>query len=122
VLVFGLIPDLDRTAIDRLTDRIPELVGVGGLLWMTAHTTEDPAFDEVARLLPAAGRNSFHRPEGGVRTYLEAGELTVLLPDWKVLHVWEGLGPVHRHGNGPPERHGRAEIVLRRPIPQPSAV
>jgi hypothetical protein len=32
----------------------------------------------------------------------------------ETIHSWEGLGPKHRHGDGPPERHGLAEAVLRR--------
>ncbi len=32
----------------------------------------------------------------------------------EVVHTWEGLGQEHRHGDGPTERHGLAEAVLRR--------
>ena len=45
---------------------------------------------------------------------IEPGELVQLFPGFSVLHSWEGLGPEHRHGDGPVERHGRAEAILRR--------
>ena len=59
-----------------------------------------------------AGRSSTPRDRG--RTYLEPGELAGLFPDFELVHSWEGLTPEHRHGDGPPERHGRAEAVFRR--------
>ncbi len=46
---------------------------------------------------------------------LEPGELTGLFPDLSPVHTWEGTTPEHRHGDGPSERHGLAEAVLRRP-------
>lgn len=116
VLVMGLIPDLERAAITRLVARIAGLTAIGGAVIVAAHTTDDPRFTEVAATLPEIAPGSFRRPDGGVRTYLAPGELETLLapPCFEVLVSWEGPGPLHRHGDGPPERHARAELVARR--------
>ena len=52
--------------------------------------------------------------DGTVRTYLEPGELPKLFRGFSVVHYEERLGPEHRHGDGPPERHALAEAVMRR--------
>ncbi len=59
-------------------------------------------------------RDSDRSPRDRGRTYLESGELAALFPDFELVHSWDGLTPEHRHGDGPPERHGRAEAVFRR--------
>lgn len=116
VLVMGLIPDLERTAIARLVARVGELTAVGGLVLVSAHTSDDPRYPEISAAWQEIGVQSFRRPGGGVRTYLAAGELARLLaaPRFELVHSWEGLGPVHRHGDGAPERHARAVLVARR--------
>ena len=82
---------------------------------MTAFTTADDGFaSRRASGAVQAGRNSFADGRGGVRTYLDLGELPGLFPGFAVLHHWEGLGPEHRHGDSPPERHALSEVVLRR--------
>lgn len=53
-------------------------------------------------------------PEGEIRTYLEPGEILGLFGDWEILHHREGLGPEHRHGDRPPERHSRIEALVRK--------
>lgn len=73
-----------------------------------------PPADTYSRDWKARGCNSFSDERGSVRTFLEAGELPRLFEGYEVLHSWEGVGPEHRHGNGPPERHGMVEVVLQR--------
>ena len=85
-----------------------------GRLFITAFGTWDPAFKSHQREWTEDSENSFCSLDGVVRTYLEPGELVTLFPDLEVIHSWEGLGPEHRHGDGPLERHGLAEAVLRR--------
>ena len=51
---------------------------------------------------------------GSLGTFLEPGEIVDLFRFLEVVDHQEFLGPEHRHGDGPPERHGRAEAVLRR--------
>jgi len=114
ILVFGLIPDLDRTQIAELCARVREWLRPEGLLWITGFTVEDPGFSEVARTLERIGVTSFRRADGGARTYLAREEILQIFTDFAVIHHWEGLGPEHRHGDGPVERHGRFEAVLRR--------
>lgn len=114
ILVFGLMPDLDRSQIAELCARVREWLRPEGLLWITGFTVEDPGFSEVARTLERIGVTSFRRADGGARTYLAREEILQIFTDFAVIHHWEGLGPEHRHGDGPVERHGRFEAVLRR--------
>ena len=115
ILVFGLIPDLRREQVTALVAAIERVLAPNGLLFITAFGTWDPAFEHHQTEWAEDAENSFCSLDGVVRTYLEKGELVALFPNFEVIHSWEGLGPEHRHGDGPPERHGLAEAVLRRP-------
>jgi len=109
ILVFGLIPILTRAQIDAMVASIESLIAPGGLLFITAFTTEDPKFEAHGPETHPADEDYDH----GSRTYLEPDELRSLFAGWQVIHYWEGLGPEHRHGDGPVERHGLAEAVFR---------
>ena len=110
---FGLIPVLTRPQIGELVGSVDTHLGAGGHLWITAFGTWDPDYQLRAAEWVAEGRNSFRSPDDRLRTYLEPGELVALFPSFETIHAWEGLGPEHRHGDGPLERHGMAEAVLR---------
>jgi tellurite methyltransferase len=112
ILVFGLVPDLDWPSIRRLLTRIHEWSEQGSLIWVTGFTTQDPAYARHRACWETVGQNSFRGPEGQIRTYLEPGQIVTLFKGHSTLHCWEGLGPAHRHGGGPPERHGKFEAVL----------
>ncbi|MGD9549220.1 MAG: methyltransferase domain-containing protein [Candidatus Krumholzibacteriia bacterium] len=112
ILVFGLIPDLRRGEITDLAGRVRRWSCPGALLWVTAFTTEDPAYPKWKTGTEEIDPRSFRRPDGRVRTYLEPGEILRLFPGFSPIHHWEGLGPEHRHGDGQPERHGMAEAVF----------
>ena len=114
ILVFGLIPVLTRPQIGELVRAVDTHLGAGGHLWITAFGTWDPDYPLRAADWVEEDRNSFRSPDGRLRTYLESGELVALFPGLETIHSWEGLGPEHRHGNEPVERHGMAEAVLRR--------
>ena len=105
IMVFGLIPILTRAEIDDMVASIERLIAPGGLLFITAFTTDDPKFK-------AFEQSDEYRH--GSRTFLESGKLRSLFSHWKLIEYWEGLGPEHRHGSGPVERHGLAEAVFRR--------
>ncbi len=113
-LVFGLIPLLNRAEIDALAAMVTSALGAGGVLFVTAFGTWDPAYDRHASEWLAVATNSFRGPKGNLRSYLEPGELRALFPTFAEVSSWEGLGPEHRHGDGPFQRHGMAEAVLRR--------
>ena len=113
VLVFGLIPDLTRGQVSALLKRTREWLAPGGLAFLTGFTTEDPSFATWSSLRQV-GRNSFEDPGGRTRTFLEPGELLRLARQFEAIVCTEGMGPEHRHGEGPLERHARFEAVLRR--------
>lgn len=115
ILVFGVIPDLRREQVEALSTTIGDMLAPKGLLFVTAFGTWDPAFGRHRREWTEKGENSFCSLDGLIRTSLEPGELVAMFPQCEVIHEWEGLGPEHRHGDGPLERHGLAEAVLRRP-------
>ena len=114
ILVFGLIPELKRDNVTALVATIEKVLAPKGLLFITGFGTWDPAFEDHQREWTEDSLNSFCSLDGLVRTYLEPGDLEALFPGFEVIHSWEGLGPEHRHGDGPPERHGLAEAVFRR--------
>ena len=113
ILVFGVIPDLKRQLVTALVAAIERNLAPDGLLFITAFGTWDPAYERHQTEWAEDAENSFCSLDGVIRTYLEPGELVALFPGFDVIHTWEGLGPEHRHGNGPLERHGLAEAVLR---------
>jgi SAM-dependent methyltransferase len=114
ILVFGVIPELRREQVTALVATIERALAPNGLLFITAFGIWDPAFESHRTEWAEDAENSFCSLDGVIRTYLEPGELVALFPGLEVIHSWEGLGPEHRHGEGPLERHGLAEAVLRR--------
>jgi SAM-dependent methyltransferase len=114
VLVFGLIQELPRAAIEILIERIEAWTKPGGLALVTAFTTADPGFEEVSRAWREIGKNSFSSGAGFVRTFLEKDELRGLFGGWETLHYMEELGPEHSHGTDAPHRHGRVEGIFRK--------
>ncbi len=115
IAVFGILQLLPPTSIELLVEKILTWTGAGSIVFLTGFTTTDPGYEKVSRTAKRIERHSFRNSDGGIRTYLEPGEILGLLPDFDVIHHWEGMGPEHRHGAGPPERHAMAEAVLRHP-------
>ncbi len=115
VLALGLIQTLSRPMISLLAGRLKDWTSCGSLLFLTAFTTRDPWVRHPPSRWRRVDRNCYSDGADGFRTYLEAGELLDLFPDWEVVYHWEGLGPMHRHGDGSPHSHGSARAVLRCP-------
>jgi 2-polyprenyl-3-methyl-5-hydroxy-6-metoxy-1,4-benzoquinol methylase len=113
LLLFGLIQELQWPSIHLLIERARLWLIAGGLILVSAHTTEDPAYARISQGR-SIGKNSFSIPDGGVRTYLEPNEIITLFDTFGVVHHWEGMGPLHRHGEGAAERHGSVEAVFRK--------
>ncbi len=113
VMVFGIVQILTWAQIAELRDRIMMWLCPGGHALVTAFTIADPAFERIAGTWKTVGRNCFENGAGARRTYMEPGELPRMFPGLHVVHHWEGLGPEHRHGEHPPERHGMVELVVR---------
>ncbi len=114
ILVFGLIQILKRESIDVLSDRVQRWLATQCLEFVTAWTTADASYAERAETSKRIGHNFFENGEGAIRTYLEPGEMLTLFPDLQPVHHWEGLGPKHRHGDGPLQQHANVEAVLRK--------
>jgi tellurite methyltransferase len=114
VLVFGLIQILDWKEIDFLKRKLSGLLREGGLLFITAFTTLDNSCKNISESSKKIGRNSYLKPDGEKRTFFEPGELKSLFQNYKVINYWEGMGPEHRHGNNPVERHALVEAVFQK--------
>ena len=114
ILVFGLIQILTWAEIDLLCEKLKQWTRPGSLVFITGFTVEDASLARYAQQWKHIGKNSFGDGQGSLRTYLEAGEILDLFNDYTVVHHWEGLGPEHRHGEGPLERHALIEVVLQR--------
>jgi SAM-dependent methyltransferase len=114
VLALGLIQTLPRSSIAQLTGRLREWTRGGSVIFITAFTTEDPWLRHVPRGWRPVDRNCYSDDAGHFRTYLDRGELLDLFPGCDVIYHWEGLGPLHRHGEGAAHHHGSVRVVLRR--------
>jgi len=114
ILVFGLIQILSRNAIDVLRQKLMLWTTEGSLVFVTGFTVADASFSNYSQKWKSLGENSFTDGLHNFRTFLEPGEILRLFDRYAVLHHWEGMGPKHRHGNRPLERHAMTEVVLQR--------
>ena len=114
VLLFGLIQELARESLQKLAKKINRLLHDGGLLFVTAFSTEDPAYKIHADKWERIGKNSFQNEQGTIRTYLETDEILSIFANYEVVYHNEELGPEHRHGDGPLQKHFRIEFVGRK--------
>lgn len=114
VLVFGLIQILDWDSIHLLISKLDEWTQKGSLIFVTAFSTKDVSYEKYNREWHAAGKNSFADAHGNFRTFLEENEILDLFRNYRILHHWEGTGPVHRHGDGPEEQHEMIELVVKK--------
>jgi 2-polyprenyl-3-methyl-5-hydroxy-6-metoxy-1,4-benzoquinol methylase len=114
VLIFGIIQVLPRESIKILADKVRLWISPGGLVMISAFTTEDPGFAKIAATSEKLGENSFRIDSDNIRTFLRPGEILTLFGDYKSVHHWEGIGPVHRHGGKEPHRHAVVHAVFRR--------
>ena len=113
ILLLGLIQVLSWDSISLLQEKVKSWAGPKAHIFVTAFTTADSVFEELATEGKPVGRNSFIDDNGYVKTFLEPGELPRLFPGAVIIHLWEGLGPYHRHAGGPLERHAGVKAVLR---------
>jgi len=117
ILLFGLVQILTWEELAELRQRVDTWTAPGSLLFITAFSASDAACERHRQTWQQIGPNSFADQRGQrreVRTYLEEGQVLDLFPSFEAIHHWEGLGPEHRHGEEPPERHMRIEAVLKR--------
>ncbi len=114
VLIYGLFPLLRPDEIPEAVCQSVKLLAPGGLLWVSAFTTEDPAYETWKKHAQTRDGHSFQLESGRLRTFLAPGKMVELYEEQglEALHHWEGLGPEHRHGDSPPERHGMVEAVF----------
>lgn len=115
-LVFGVLQEVSVELGQRLCEHVDRWTRPGGLLFLVAWHRDDPAFARLEQTAERIGPNSFRLPGGEVRTYLEPGEILERFAAWTPVHHVEGLSPEHRHGDGPPERHGWVELLAQKPI------
>jgi len=113
VLLFGIIQERSRGSIGLLVDKVRGWLMDGGLVFITAFTTEDPSFERFVNG-EKIGKNSFVNARGITRTFMERNEILQLFEGFESVQHWEGLGPLHQHGKNPPERHATVQAVLRK--------
>ena len=114
ILIFGVIQILSWEYLNLLLEKVNHWTNRGSLLFVTGFTVADSSFTRYSQPGKTIGKNSFADGQGNLRTYLEAGEILKLFSEYEVVHHWEGVGPEHRHGNNPIERHAMTEVVLQR--------
>jgi cyclopropane fatty-acyl-phospholipid synthase-like methyltransferase len=114
ILLLGIMQDLTRATLELLVRKVEAWTVPGSMVFVTTFTTEDPSYEQRRAEGEEIGKHSYRAGDGRVHTYLEPGEILELFAGYRVLFHEEGLGPEHRHGDGPPERHARAEAVFVR--------
>ena len=114
ILIFGLIQILPRKSIELLLTKVKQWTDEESLVFVTAFSVADPSFSRLSQTWKCIGKTSFADEQGNIRTYLETDEILNLFDEYEAIHHWEGIGPEHRHGNGPPERHAMIEAVFKR--------
>lgn len=116
VLCFGLLQMLPPSGSASLVERLRAWTRSGGALFLIAWHVDDPQFGDYCQGWERTGLRSFRSADGqDHRTFLGRQEVLQFFRGWKVAHHWEGLGPIHRHGNSAEERHGDVEVVLVKP-------
>jgi len=113
ILLFGLIQILDWEEIDLLKNKISKLLNKGGMLFLTSFTIGDASHKRIMIESKKNGKNSYLKSNGEKRTFFEPGEIKKLFKEYEIIYYWEGLGPEHRHGNSPIERHELIEAVFK---------
>lgn len=111
VFLFGVIQELRWESIRLLLEKVDLWCDKGGLVFVSSFTTHDPSFAQISRE-EQIGKNSFTDKDGNIHTYLEPNEILELFDRYRVVHHWEGLGPLHKHGDGPEHRHGSVRAVF----------
>lgn len=114
VLLFGLLQILGWDEIEILKGKIFNWLKKDGLLFVTAFTISDDSHGKIISDSVKIGKNSYLKPNGDKRTYFESGEIKKIFDKYDILHYREGMGPEHRHGDGPVERHSLVEAVFRK--------
>ncbi len=111
VLIFGLLQILDWDSIKLLLDKINYWTVTGSLIFVTAFLTGDNSYKKYQEKWVREGKASFTGGKGNYRTFLEPDEILKVFDNYKAIYHWEGLGPKHRHGNGPLQQHHLVEYV-----------
>ncbi|MFZ5981784.1 MAG: methyltransferase domain-containing protein [Candidatus Zixiibacteriota bacterium] len=114
ILIFGLIQVLPREEISHLVRLVETWTSAGSLIFVSAFTVEDSGYERYKKNAKEIGRNSFIDQQGNAHTYMEPGEVRELFGRYQALCYREELGPLHRHGDGDPERHAEVLAVFKK--------
>lgn len=114
ILVFGLIQILSRNEINILINQINKWTLKNSLVFLTAFSKKDSSFKKYSHEWSNSGKNSFTDNNGNYNTFLEDNEILNYFGEYIILHHFEGLGPKHRHGNGPFQQHAMVELVVQK--------
>lgn len=114
ILLFGVIQVIPRDKVDLLIKDIRQWLVDGGLVFIAAFSTEDPSYEKSVAGCESVGRNSFITGDGDYHTYLEPDEILSLFSGFSPVYHYEGMGPIHRHGDRPPHQHAEIIAVLRK--------
>jgi len=114
ILIFGLFQILDKTEFDSLINKSKNWIGKNGLVFITAFGLQDVSFKNYKNKWIEEESNRFTNGKGDYRYFLEPNELLKIYSELNVIHYWEGLGKLHKHGDNPPEQHYMVESVFQK--------
>ncbi len=107
-----MIQILSRNEINNLINKINEWTAKNSLVFITGFSNKDSSFKSYNKEWNNCGNNSFTDNNGNYRSFLEDDEILNYFKDYNILHHFEGLGPKHRHGDGPIQQHAVIELVV----------
>jgi cyclopropane fatty-acyl-phospholipid synthase-like methyltransferase len=114
IMVFGLLQILNWSMVNSLFNRAKKMLNKNGLLFVTAFGTKDDSYKTCVKNCVEIGKNSFYCGcNGTIRTYLEKDEILTFVPEFDIIHHFEGKGKIHKHGKGPFEQHYIVELVAK---------
>ena len=109
VVMSTLLDHLERNEIYDLVSRVKRWVKIGGYVYASVFTVDDPGFAVRIR----GGRRPYVSPTADfVRTYFEYGELKSLFADFSIIYYKETFEEDLSHG--PPHYHGIARLVCQK--------
>jgi len=116
ILLFGIIQELTWQSITDLIEKIDKWTLPGSLLFITAHTIEDPEYKTAIEKYKKIGKNSFIDNYGNIKTYMEKDEISKIFCKFAKVYYWEGIGNLHSHDGVNTHQHGSVIAILQKNI------
>ena len=113
ILIFGLIQILFYNQSLILAEKVSSLSKKGTTVLITSFSEKDDTFNFYKNNYQEYRTNYFVNIENKYRSFPSITEITELFSGFELTMQNEYTGPMHRHGNNPPEKHEMIELTLK---------